>query len=288
MKNSIPVTVIGGYLGAGKTTLINHLLRNSGQRIAVLVNEFGELAIDEELIEAREDGLISISGGCICCSFGNDLIGALMKLKDTCPRFDQIIIETSGVAIPSAVASGFQLLGEFEHHGILIVVDAEKIIGNSENKYVGDTIDRQIADADLILLNKLDLVDIEELMKVKKWLMVKNTKAKVFPTKNAGVPIEIALVQFEKKNCRSPKFEHADTLFETRVLEAEHVVDAHLFAEALAASSDRLVRAKGYFKAKSGTIYLLQIVGARYVLKRVERMAKLGIICIYLKNDIII
>ena len=284
MRNCIPVTVVGGYLGAGKTTLINHILRNSGQRIAVLVNEFGELAIDEDLIEAQEDGLISISGGCICCSFGNNLIGALIKLKDTYPRFDQIIIETSGVALPSSVSSGFQLIGEFEQHGILIVVDAEKIIGNSENKYVGDTIDRQIADADLILLNKCDLVNIEEMMKVKKWLMVKNSKAKVFPTKNAEVPVEIALVQFEQKDCRNPNFEHADTLFETRVLKVEHVVDEYFFAETLVASSDRLVRAKGYFQTKSRKIYLLQIIGARYVLKRVDRMPKLGIICIYLKQ----
>ena len=86
MIGCIPVTVVGGYLGAGKTTLINHLLRSSKQRIAILVNEFGELAIDEDLIEAQEDGLISISGGCICCSFGSNLISALMKLKDNYPR----------------------------------------------------------------------------------------------------------------------------------------------------------------------------------------------------------
>ena len=81
-NRGIPVTVIGGYLGAGKTTLVNHLLRHAdGRRLAVLVNEFGSIAIDEDLIEAEEDGLISIAGGCICCSFGNDLIGAINDLR---------------------------------------------------------------------------------------------------------------------------------------------------------------------------------------------------------------
>ena len=79
----LPVTVIGGYLGAGKTTLINHLLRNAnGLRLAVLVNEFGELSIDADLIEAEEDGLMSISGGCVCCAYGNDMIGVLEDIRD--------------------------------------------------------------------------------------------------------------------------------------------------------------------------------------------------------------
>ena len=86
-KKVLPITVVGGYLGAGKTTLINHLLRYSeGRRLAILVNEFGELSIDEDLIEAEEAGLISISGGCVCCSFGDDLTGALMDLQNSfCP-----------------------------------------------------------------------------------------------------------------------------------------------------------------------------------------------------------
>ena len=85
-KEIIPVTVIGGYLGAGKTTLVNHLLRAAdGLRLAVLVNEFGSLAIDEDLILARDDNLISLAGGCVCCSFGSDLMTALMDLQQMQP-----------------------------------------------------------------------------------------------------------------------------------------------------------------------------------------------------------
>jgi len=87
MRQDIPVIVIGGYLGAGKTTLLNHLLRHAdGRKIAILVNEFGDLPIDADLIEAKDDEMIAISGGCICCSFGSDMTAALIKLPSWIPH----------------------------------------------------------------------------------------------------------------------------------------------------------------------------------------------------------
>ena len=109
-----PVILVSGYLGAGKTTLINNLLREpDGKRLAVLVNEFGELAIDEDLIEAKNDNLISISGGCICCSFGDDLSGALSDLAKILPTPDYILIESSGVALPTQIIANVGLLDKF-------------------------------------------------------------------------------------------------------------------------------------------------------------------------------
>jgi len=108
---TLPVTVIGGYLGAGKTTLINHLLRTAnGMRLAVLVNEFGALSIDEDLIEAEQDDIISIAGGCICCSFGDDLSAALMDICAFKPPPDHILIEASGVAVPAAIDTSLTVL----------------------------------------------------------------------------------------------------------------------------------------------------------------------------------
>ena len=137
----LQVTVVGGYLGAGKTTLVNHLLRNAdGLRLAVLVNEFGELPIDADLIEAEDDKIISIAGGCVCCSYGNDLMLALMDLAKMKPRPDHVLLESSGVAIPGSIAASIGLLADFSADGVVILADAETIRKNAADRYVGDTV----------------------------------------------------------------------------------------------------------------------------------------------------
>src|SRR6202000_498817 len=128
MSGKIPVTLIGGYLGAGKTTLGNHLLRHGhGRRLAVLVNEFGELPVDADLIEARDGNLLSISGGCICCSFGSDLLAALMQMKNPANSIDPLLIETSGVALPQSIVQSLTLLPDLALDGVIVVADAETI-----------------------------------------------------------------------------------------------------------------------------------------------------------------
>src|SRR5262249_48955251 len=142
---TIPVTLIGGYLGAGKTTLVNHLLRCSGGRkLAVLVNEFGDLPIDGDLIEAREENLITIAGGCICCSFGSDLVAALMALRTRAPAIDHIIIETSGIALPGSVVQATALLPHLSIDGVIVIADSETIEERSHDRYMSDTGFRQL------------------------------------------------------------------------------------------------------------------------------------------------
>ena len=129
MTGAVPVTLIGGYLGAGKTTLVNNLLRHaSGRRLAILVNEFGELPIDADLIEARDGNLISISGGCICCSFGSDLIAALIQLEKRSAVIDHLLIETSGVALPRSIVQSLSLLPGLVLDGVIILADGETIM----------------------------------------------------------------------------------------------------------------------------------------------------------------
>lgn len=123
----LPVTIVGGYLGAGKTTLVNHLLRHAdGLRIAVLVNDFGDLPIDADLIESADGDVIALAGGCVCCAFGSDLVGALIALARRAPRPDHVLIETSGVALPGAVARTLTLVAGLERQGVLVVVDAQR------------------------------------------------------------------------------------------------------------------------------------------------------------------
>lgn len=127
-SNALPVTIVGGYLGCGKTTLINHILRNCGDsQIAVLINDFGQLPIDADLIESRDGNIISLSGGCICCSYGNDLSVALMDIIDRQTSLDHLLIETSGVALPNAIASSLILFEQLQLYSILVLVNGETI-----------------------------------------------------------------------------------------------------------------------------------------------------------------
>ena len=125
--------------------MVNHLLRHAnGLHLAVLVNDFGELAIDADLIEAEGEDIISIAGGCVCCSFGNDLTGAIIKMSELKPRPDHLLIESSGVAIPSAIVGSISLMGGVRTDGIVILVDAETVKVSGQDKYMGDTVLRQI------------------------------------------------------------------------------------------------------------------------------------------------
>ncbi|MDC0431773.1 GTP-binding protein, partial [Paracoccaceae bacterium] len=195
-----PVTVIGGYLGSGKTTLVNHLLRNAdGKRLAILVNEFGDLQIDADLIEAQDDDIISLAGGCVCCSFGNDLIMAILDMAKMDPRPDHIILEASGVALPAAIASSISLLNGFSMDGIIVLADAENIHERSKDKYMSDTILRQLEDADIILLNKVDLISRENRKMTLNWLNEIAYETPIIETNRSMVSPIVLLRDFDRQ-----------------------------------------------------------------------------------------
>ena len=188
MSWKIPVIVIGGYLGAGKTTLLNHLLRHAdGRRIAILVNEFGDLPIDSDLIEAEDDEIIAIAGGCICCSFGSDMTAALMRLAGLSPKPDYVVIEASGVAMPGTVGASVALLDEFILSGIVVLADAERITIQANDEYLADTILRQLSDADLIVQTKIDLIQPQAAKDNCQWIATHNSRAPIIPTTQGKV-----------------------------------------------------------------------------------------------------
>jgi G3E family GTPase len=152
----IPVTVIGGFLGAGKTTLINHLLRHAGRRYAVLVNDFGAVNIDAALIAARRDAVIALTNGCICCTIGDDLGAALAALAGRSPPPEQVLIETSGVADPWQVAQLCLIEPGFALDPIVVVADAAALRRQLADAHIADTVVRQLGRADLVILNKTD------------------------------------------------------------------------------------------------------------------------------------
>ena len=161
--NNLPVVLIGGFLGSGKTTLLNHLLRNTDKsRVAVLVNDFGEISIDVSLIESVEGNIFHIAGGCMCCSYGNDLVAALRYISTKRDLFDRVLIETSGVSLPYAIACTIPLIAGLELKTTVVVVDSYSFWSQLDDPLLSDTVIRQIASANLIVLNKVDRILVSE------------------------------------------------------------------------------------------------------------------------------
>ena len=191
-NNQVPVTVLTGFLGSGKTTLLNRILtENHGKRIAVIENEFGEVGVDNDLVIGAEEEIFEMNNGCICCTVRGDLIrilGNLMKRRD---KFDYIMVETTGLADPGPVAQTFFMDAEMEEKlqldSVTTVVDAKHIWQHIDDS---NEAREQIAFADVILLNKIDLVTEEELDQLEARIRSMNAAAKIYRTKNAAVEMD--------------------------------------------------------------------------------------------------
>ena len=137
----LPTVVIAGYLGAGKTSLVNHLLRNpGGRRIMVMVNDFGALDIDADLLESADDDTVTLSNGCICCTMGTELMYALADACDRRPRPDALVIEASGVAQPEKIATAAHAEPEMRYGGIVTLADAANLAGLLEDREIGEQV----------------------------------------------------------------------------------------------------------------------------------------------------
>jgi G3E family GTPase len=174
MTAAIPFTVIGGFLGAGKTTLLNRLLAHAGgRRFGVLVNDFGALDIDGDLVARHGGDTIALANGCLCCSIGDSLVTTLMSLLERPERLDHIVVEASGVADPGRIADLATLEPRLVRDGVIVVADAETVQARAADRRVGDTIVRQLAAADLLVLGKTDLAD--DPPAVRAWLATRST-----------------------------------------------------------------------------------------------------------------
>lgn len=194
-EGRVPVTVLTGFLGAGKTTLLNRVLtENHGKRIAVIENEFGEVGVDQDLVIGADEEVFEMNNGCICCTVRGDLIrilGSLMKRKD---KFDYILLETTGMADPGPVAQTFfmddEMAQKLELDAVVTVVDAGHVERHIDDS---DEVKEQIAFADVILLNKTDLVEVAKLQEIEDRIGAMNAAASIHRTHNAEVEMEKVL-----------------------------------------------------------------------------------------------
>ena len=246
-----PVTVLSGFLGSGKTTLLNRLLQaDHGLRIAVMINDFGDVNIDKDLVVGQSGDVVELSGGCLCCTIRGDLLDSARELLTSGREFDYVVVETSGLAEPLAVAQTFlvpELESSYRLDAVVTVVDS----ANIETWLASNpTAAEQIRCADLLIANKLDLVGPEDVDRLKACIAGINPNARVLPSINCDIAPEL-LLDIEAHQPAAPAqyrplrehVSHRDVLSVS--FSADFELDHDRFQRFLQELPDGVYRAKG-------------------------------------------
>jgi G3E family GTPase len=192
-SDPIPITVVGGYLGAGKTTFLNHLLRNCGKRsLAVVMNDFGSVDLDSMLISRRRAQIISLNRGCICCARQTEFVMTLARLRSRVAPLDHVLVEASGISDPARIAEYADLYG-LRLEAIICVADAEAVRVHAASPFSGHRVREQLTAADVLVFNKVDLVSEREKQSVRDWLSEVAPAARIVEATYGRIPASLVL-----------------------------------------------------------------------------------------------
>lgn len=268
MSRRTPLTVVTGPLGSGKTTLLRHILSVIPQKLAILMNEFGEIAIDTKILQGKNVEMADLGGGCVCCSLLGEFEAAVDEIIATVNP-DQMVVETTGVAEPDALVFDIQeSLPQVRLDGVVAVIDADGMVTYPQ---IGHTTRIQIESADLILLNKVDLVSEPELETITNKLRALNKVALIVRTVRCQIDPDLLFGIGRERLQPAPHHKHQPE-FESFSYTSQAVYDRACF-EAFANSLDLdIYRAKGFIQFIEGT-YLFNFVAGRWDLEPFESSA---------------
>src|SRR6266487_2913677 len=262
MQPRTPITLVTGPLGCGKTTLLRHILATRPAKIAIVMNEFGEIAIDTKVIEGKNVRIAELGGGCVCCSLVGEFEAAVNEIIEKVAP-EMIIVETTGLAEPEALVFNIQeALPQCRLDGVVSVIDADMLVRFPE---LGHTTRLQIAGADILLLNKIDLVQATQIEPHETKLREINPTAAIVRTERCQIDPELLFGIGRKKKIARPEHQHQPE-FESFTFSSDKIFSRDCFERFVDSLSASVIRAKGFIRFADGA-QLFNFVAGRWELE---------------------